>query len=213
MVPTGTNAEVLRAEAEKVATTAALAKQDARIGELNNQIAALRRELTGRDATIESLERTLGEAAKQGPAFIPPDKRKAVPVIAIPGIEAKQVGEEVRVAIPDALLFQSDAAFKLLSSGEDILRSVVGEIRVNYPDSTLTIEGHTDDLSLNPQNPTYLLDISSYKAVMVAQYLAATLKVPVAKLRTAGCGGGKPVTDNADEASRARNRRIEFVVR
>ncbi|HBT76726.1 MAG TPA: hypothetical protein DEB39_07325 [Planctomycetaceae bacterium] len=205
--PTGTPATLLRSVEERTDAAAV-------IEELQRKIVALQGELIGKEATIKSL--TVNSLATDSPESMRPTGANRlpliVPVIDIPGVEARRDDCAVRVSVPDAMLFQSGSHFKLQGAGEDVLRKVVSELRINYPDSVITIEGHTDTMSPNPQNPTYLLEMSSYKASVIAQYLATGLRIDADRLRTAGLGGAVPLTDNQTEENRARNRRVEFVV-
>lgn len=178
------------------------------IDELQRKIISLEGELIGRDAVIRKLESTQNPTQPTGTE--PP---MIAPRINIPGVEVRQDVGEVRVAVPDSLLFQRNAPFKLQQSGEETLRRVVSEIRVNYPQKPLLIEGHTDNITLNPQNPTYLIEVSTFKATVVAQHLATNLDIDTDFLEAAGIGARDPLESNDTEEGRARNRRIEFVLR
>lgn len=67
--------------------------------------------------------------------------------------------------------------------------------------------GHTDALGARPAN----VSLSLARAQAVKAYLIAK-GVPADSLSTSGMGPDQPVADNATEAGRARNRRIEFRV-
>lgn len=75
------------------------------------------------------------------------------------------------------------------------------------PDALIIIEGHTDSRG-NAENNQQL---SQQRAEAVAAWLVKA-GVDAKRLRVIGYGASRPVADNATEAGRAKNRRIEFKV-
>ncbi len=78
------------------------------------------------------------------------------------------------------------------------------EILKNYPDLQIVVEGHTDNVG----RPQDLQRLSEHRALAVKDYLVVQGIRPN-RITTIGYGASRPVTDNADEAARARNRRVE----
>ena len=70
------------------------------------------------------------------------------------------------------------------------------------------IVGHTDNAGTLAAN----LDLSQRRAEAVAKALAATYKIEPQRLVARGVASLAPVASNADDAGRARNRRVELVV-
>lgn len=70
------------------------------------------------------------------------------------------------------------------------------------------IVGHTDNQGQFAHN----LELSQHRADAVAKALAADYKVPAARMTAKSVASLAPVASNADEAGRARNRRVELVV-
>ena len=70
------------------------------------------------------------------------------------------------------------------------------------------IVGHTDNAGTLAAN----LDLSQRRAEAVAKALASAYKIDPQRLVARGVGSLAPVASNADEAGRARNRRVELVV-
>jgi outer membrane protein OmpA-like peptidoglycan-associated protein len=93
-----------------------------------------------------------------------------------------------------------------LSSGG--VRSVqrVAEVMRAYPEEKVLIEGFTD--SQGPDD--YNLGLSERRAAAVKQQLMAS-GVPENRIETRGHGKDNPVADNATEAGRQQNRRVEIV--
>jgi OOP family OmpA-OmpF porin len=84
------------------------------------------------------------------------------------------------------------------------LDQAVAVMRDN-PTIRLEIQGHTD----NDGKPELNLDISRRRAEAVRAYMI-TAGVDGERLRAIGYGGDRPIADNAIEAGKAQNRRIEL---
>lgn len=76
------------------------------------------------------------------------------------------------------------------------------------PKLKVYIVGHTDNQGQFAHN----LDLSQRRADAVAKALAADYKVPAARMTAKSVASLAPVASNADDAGRARNRRVELVV-
>ncbi len=88
-------------------------------------------------------------------------------------------------------------------------REVIGEIKKLLDADAglaLSIEGHTDNTGSTDHNRR----LSDDRARSVLNALVASGIVP-SRLSSKGFGPDKPVADNADEAGRAKNRRVELV--
>jgi outer membrane protein OmpA-like peptidoglycan-associated protein len=72
----------------------------------------------------------------------------------------------------------------------------------------LAIEGHTDNAGSAAANKP----LSQQRAQAVVTALTAR-GIAGARLTAAGFGSEKPIADNATEAGRAKNRRVELVKR
>jgi OmpA-OmpF porin, OOP family len=88
-------------------------------------------------------------------------------------------------------------------------QTIVDEINTlmsSNPDMKLSIEGHTDSSGAADHNRT----LSTARARTVLGALVG-LGIDPARLSSKGFGPDKPLADNADEAGRAKNRRVELV--
>ena len=72
----------------------------------------------------------------------------------------------------------------------------------------LTVVGHTDNRGPDAVNNPLSLD----RAQSVRDYLVGRGLSPL-QIRTEGRGAREPIADNASEAGRARNRRVEIFLR
>jgi len=77
-----------------------------------------------------------------------------------------------------------------------------------YPASTITVVGHSDSLGDAQAN----LELSGRRAAAVADYLAQR-GVTRSRMAVEKRGEVEPIADNTSEVGRARNRRVEMVIR
>ena len=105
------------------------------------------------------------------------------------------------------LSFDSGAS-QLKSMNFDLLAKVEKAIDV-FPRSELTIEGHTDSHGGDDFNQT----LSQARAESVQQYMINAMRIPTYRLIATGYGETRPVASNETEAGRARNRRIDIVIK
>lgn len=89
-----------------------------------------------------------------------------------------------------------------------LLTKVQNAIRV-FPESALTIEGHTDSHGSDQAN----FALSKKRADAVREYLLANMGLPPSKMAAVGFGENKPVANNETKAGRTKNRRIDVVIR
>ncbi len=74
-----------------------------------------------------------------------------------------------------------------------------------YPGNLVFIDGHTDSIG----STAYNQKLSERRAAAVKDRLVSNFDIPEEKIATRGFGESKPVADNATEAGRAENRRVE----
>lgn len=76
-----------------------------------------------------------------------------------------------------------------------------------YPDYTLIIEGHTDNVGSEESN----MSLSQRRADAVRSYLV-TQGISATRLTTVGKGEGSPVASNDSTSGRQMNRRVEVII-
>ncbi len=118
-------------------------------------------------------------------------------------------GLVIRV-LTDDLLFASGQA--TLSSNATSLLSEIGQLLNIDETHPISVEGNTDDVpihsSLYPSN----WQLSTARASSVVEFLIAH-GVTASRLTATGNADQRPVASEATEAGRARNRRVEIVLR
>jgi chemotaxis protein MotB len=123
-------------------------------------------------------------------------------------VEVGMAPEGIVIRLNDALLFSSgrahldDHAIKLVNKVANIIKPLPNHVR---------IEGNTDDQAPDGVLFTNNWDLSTARALAV---LEAMVNVGMDPSRLAAQGNAQydPVVANTDDASRARNRRVDIVV-
>jgi len=122
------------------------------------------------------------------------------------GVQVKRVSENELQLIMEKGIGFSTGDFNL-SSGIFSTLDGVATILSEYPESSLTITGHTDSTGSEATNQR----LSEQRANSVGQYLIAQ-KVSAARIRTQGAGEKSPICSNSSAAGRECNRRVEISI-
>lgn len=122
------------------------------------------------------------------------------------GIIVENTGEFLRVIMPGGLLFDVDSA-AIDPAVQPDLRAVAQNL-IEYPESTVTVFGHTDDTGSSDYNQ----DLSERRAQAVAGVLVRNGVAP-SRVRANGLGETQPVASNATPEGRQQNRRVEVIIR
>lgn len=84
----------------------------------------------------------------------------------------------------------------------------VGNFMKQYPTTTAVIEGHSDNVGDAEHNR----DLSQRRAESVVNHLVEVYGIDRSRLTAIGYGMTKPVADNASDAGKQANRRIEAII-
>jgi outer membrane protein OmpA-like peptidoglycan-associated protein len=118
------------------------------------------------------------------------------------------VGSALRLSLDGAVLFDTNQA-TLKPAAQAALDALVPRIAAYGSAVAVTVEGHTDSVGEDPANQR----LSEARARAVGDALASRLRLDAARLTTVGHGETRPVASNDTEAGRARNRRVDIIVR
>ncbi|GAB4366383.1 MAG: hypothetical protein Kow00128_09800 [Deltaproteobacteria bacterium] len=124
----------------------------------------------------------------------------------IPEAAVERQGDKLYVALPSGILFDVDRdrirpdARQPLATAADVL--------VNYPDTYVTVEGHTDSTGSFEYNQS----LSERRAMRVRDVLVE-YGVPVGRLSVRGYGETDPIADNSTPEGRQANRRVQLEIR
>lgn len=133
------------------------------------------------------------------------DKQAAEIQNAIPNAEVIREGEGIIVKFDSGILFDFDK-FALKDVAKKNIESLASSLN-QYPGTDIKVIGHTDSRGTEEYNMT----LSEKRAAAVKAY-AVSQGVPSGRLITVGKGYAEPIGDNATDAGRAANRRVEIVI-
>ena len=124
-------------------------------------------------------------------------------------IDIDFTSQYVQLTLKGSILFDSGSA----TLREDALPliSKVAMILERYSESTIEIEGHTDNVQLHTAKYENNDVLSMFRALHVANYIkAADPELNPAYVKYSGRGEYEPIADNSTAEGRARNRRVEI---
>jgi len=116
------------------------------------------------------------------------------------------VTESVTVTFEGGVLFEFGKATLTTASRAELDR--LAGIFARYPDTDITVDGHTDSVGSEVTNQT----LSEKRAASVSDYLT-THGINRGRIRTTGYGEMQPVASNETDAGRAQNRRVELGIK
>lgn len=120
-------------------------------------------------------------------------------------VTVTNTGKQLIVTLPQDILFAVDST-ALRPDLQSDLRVLARNLQ-EYPNSTVTVIGHTD----NTGEAAYNQDLSARRASTVANVLISS-GVPASRLRTIGRGEDAPVATNLTPEGRQQNRRVEIII-
>ncbi len=213
-------------DAEKKLTMRALAQVEV----LNQQIAALRRQLAvievgarssadKKDKDAQGQIQRLGQRLNIALAQRVQELQPIVPTSSAGCARFSATGSDVRI-VGDRFVFQSEVFFDtgqavLKPEGRaelDKLATALLELGTKIPAEiawVLRVDGHTDVRAINSPQFKSNWDLSAARAISVVQYLISR-GVPPQRLVAAGFGEFQPIDVEKTEEAFARNRRIEL---
>ena len=120
-------------------------------------------------------------------------------------VKVEQQGNQIKLVMPENVTFATNSA-TLSANARDAL-TAASKTLIQYPDTTLTINGDTDNTGSDAINGP----LSRNRAQSVASFLQSQ-GVASSRLTTAGHGSRQPVASNATPEGRAQNRRVEILI-
>lgn len=194
----------------------------AHIEGLHNQNQSLQQEktenetrLTDMEEEMATLDERLGGATAERAALVQRLEAQARVKAQFKQVENMFTSSEARVFREGSsivlrlvgLTFDSGAS-QLKPANFELLAKVEKAIDV-FPRSELIIEGHTDAHGGDDSNQI----LSQERAESVQQYMINAMRIPTYRLIATGYGETRPVASNETVSGRARNRRIDIVIR
>ena len=131
--------------------------------------------------------------------------------------QVKNVAGETRISLSNVmkqLRFESGEA-TITSEGYQVLDELIAHLKTDANDRLIRVEGHADNMEIGPSLKSRYQtnwDLSKARAVGVLRYLIEKGGIDSEKLSSVGHGDTKPITSNATEAGRQKNRRVDIVL-
>jgi len=154
------------------------------------KLAAEREKLSALQKKAETLEKEKAMLAEAG---------------RIPQATVKPGEKELIITVLAINLFTP--SMEISGSGKRILDPLGGFLK-KYPDHKVVVRGHTDSTGSESTNRM----VSEKRANKVREYLVAYQNVNPSLVSAQGLGPSQPVANNATEAGRALNRRVEVAI-
>lgn len=120
-------------------------------------------------------------------------------------VDVRNTGSQLVLTMPQDILFATDSAV-VRSDLQADLRVLAANLQ-RYPDSRVTVIGHTDNTGSAAYNQT----LSERRASAVAAVLRDA-GVPAWRVSAIGRGLTEPVASNATAEGRRLNRRVEIII-
>ena len=168
--------------------------------------------LIGKDAKSAAIGSAIGAIVGTGVGAIIGDRmdKKAEELAAIEGASVETVTDvndltAVKVTFDNGILFDFNKA-NLSDAAKKSLKEFAAKMS-DMPETDITIWGHTDNIGTAEANQS----VSQKRANAVKDYLASQ-GIAADRMVSEGKSFDLPVADNATEAGRAQNRRVEVYI-
>lgn len=123
-------------------------------------------------------------------------------------IDIEMTSQYVELTLQGALLFDSGST--VLKEESLPVLDKVGVMLERYAESTIEIEGHTDNVPMSGAKYSNNDELSSGRALSVFNYLIDKTNLDPALVKHSGRGEYIPIADNSTPEGRALNRRVEI---
>ena len=198
----------------------ALTERDMQIRQLRDERAGLKEQLNLVSLDRDQLDSQLAAARSQMAARVAPpiqvDEAAATrmfPDLEEQGIEVSRRGDSIVLSIPASVSFGSGKA-SLSKQGRTALQAVARRLKRDFPDeSRFFVEGHTDADPIKRSPFSSNRELSLARALAVHEFLVSEEGIADSRFVVVGHGQYSPRTSAKTADAKAKNRRVEIVVR
>ena len=121
------------------------------------------------------------------------------------GTTVQRLQDNLSITMKSDVLFDTGSSLIKPGGYDEIAR--IAEILNRYPQTRVTIEGHTDSAG----SESYNMKLSEERAQAVGEALVAR-GVDPGRLTTVGLGESRPIASNAAESGKQLNRRVSLLL-
>ena len=199
-------------------------QEDARIGQLQSQVADLQKQVADKDAELGALKKS--DAEKQAALEMAAQKdekdvndrladlkRIFAKEIARGDLDIRRFRDVLIVSVKDSVFFAPDSP-DLRPESLNLLQELAGVFK-SAPDRIVRVEGNTAVAISSPETlklyPTSW-HLGAARAANVVQYLQEKGGVDPLQLVATSLGQYRPRADNSTEEGQQKNRRVDFVL-
>tara|TARA_R110002072_G_scaffold36261_25_gene106857 strand:- start:2634 stop:3347 length:714 start_codon:yes stop_codon:yes gene_type:complete len=198
----------------------ALTERDMQIRQLRDERAGLKEQLNLVSLDRDQLDSQLAAARSQMAARVAQpiqvDEAAATrmfPDLEEQGIEVSRRGDSIVLSIPASVSFGSGKA-SLSKQGRTALQAVARRLKRDFPDeSRFFVEGHTDADPIKRSPFSSNRELSLARALAVHEFLVSEEGIADSRFVVVGHGQYSPRTSAKTADAKAKNRRVEIVVR
>ncbi len=171
----------------------------ARINSLTDEIASLRNLTKAQKAELDRMSEQANELEKQLENEIKQGQ-----------IRLKRFHNRLIINIDDRISFDSGSA----ELKKEILPALskITKILADYPENTINVEGHTDNVPIRTKQFRDNWQLSTERALAVLGYILKNKSLNKSRFAAAGYGEYNPIVANDTPANRSLNRRVDIVV-
>ena len=125
----------------------------------------------------------------------------------IPGTTVERVGDDMLlVHFESDVLFDTDSS--ILKTAARQALDEAAQVFVEYPKTAIVVQGHTDSTGTEEHNQA----LSERRAQSVDAYLAGK-GIDLSRMAVIGYGEGQPIASNDTADGRAKNRRVDLLLK
>ena len=121
------------------------------------------------------------------------------------GVDVERNGNQIKLVMPENVTFPTNSS--TLNANAQNALAAAAQTLTQSPDTTLTVNGHTDNTGSDAINDP----LSQRRAQAVASYLQSR-GVSASRMNIFGHGSRQPIASNATVEGRAQNRRVEILI-
>ena len=161
------------------------------------------------EGQIEEAEAKIEEAKIKESEELDEKVEEAIEEESLDGvIDIDITSQYVQLTLQGSLLFDSGSA--VLKEESLPVLDKIGVMLERYSESTIEIEGHTDNVPMSGAKYSNNDELSGGRSLSVFNYLIANTNLDPSMVKHAGRGEYMPIADNSTPEGRAMNRRVEI---
>lgn len=193
----------------------AMDEKDAEIRGLREERTALKAQIQKQRSDLDAARGQASEASAKisEPAAAPTEAPDAkFPELDKMGISYGMRDGNMVISIPSSITFPSGQA-TLSKDGQNAIKEVAATLKKQYPGAKYEIDGHTDTDPIKKSKFSSNRELSIARAMAVLTYLVEECSIKDDQCIVSGYGQYQPVAKNDTDKDKAKNRRVEIVMR